>query len=104
VSCAVCVVCVVSCDREADVPGRWCSIGSAIKAIEALLQHGVKEEKILFLNLIAAPEGIKYATFPPTLPAGGHSRHAHAHAHDAQGNHAGVPASPHRHHRDRREA
>jgi uracil phosphoribosyltransferase len=29
-------------------------------AIETLLQHGVKEEKILFLNLIAAPEGIKY--------------------------------------------
>jgi len=36
--------------------------GSAIKAIEALLQHGVKEENILFLNLIAAPEGIKVIT------------------------------------------
>jgi uracil phosphoribosyltransferase len=36
--------------------------GSAIMAIETLLQHGVKEEKILFLNLIAAPEGIKVIT------------------------------------------
>jgi uracil phosphoribosyltransferase len=32
--------------------------GSAIKAIETLLQHGVAENKILFLNLLAAPEGI----------------------------------------------
>jgi uracil phosphoribosyltransferase len=36
--------------------------GSAAKAIEVLLQHGVKEEKILFLNLIAAPEGIREIT------------------------------------------
>ena len=28
--------------------------GSAIKAIEVLLGHGVKEEKILFLNLVSA--------------------------------------------------
>jgi uracil phosphoribosyltransferase len=48
-------------------PAGGALLGSAIKAIEALLDHGVKEEKILFLNLIAAPEGIKYATFrPPT--------------------------------------
>ncbi|KAE8542448.1 hypothetical protein D1P53_001227 [Cryptococcus gattii VGV] len=33
--------------------------GSCIKAIEVLLDHGVQEEKILFLNLIASPEGIK---------------------------------------------
>jgi len=40
--------------------------GSAAKAIEVLLQHGVKEEKILFLNLIAAPEGIRHRS-PPHL-------------------------------------
>nr|XP_018260173.1 uracil phosphoribosyltransferase [Kwoniella dejecticola CBS 10117]OBR82331.1 uracil phosphoribosyltransferase [Kwoniella dejecticola CBS 10117] len=33
--------------------------GSCIKAIEVLLEHGVEEEKILFLNLIASPEGIQ---------------------------------------------
>ncbi|CAG8564244.1 14269_t:CDS:2 [Cetraspora pellucida] len=33
--------------------------GSAIKAIEVLISYGVKEDKILFLNLIAAPEGIQ---------------------------------------------
>ncbi|ORX37858.1 uracil phosphoribosyltransferase-domain-containing protein [Kockovaella imperatae] len=32
--------------------------GSCMKAIEVLLSHGVKEERIIFLNLIAAPEGI----------------------------------------------
>lgn len=36
--------------------------GSAGKAIQVLLDHGVKEEKIFFLNLIAAPEGIKALT------------------------------------------
>ena len=36
--------------------------GSAIKAIEVLLSNGVKEDKILFLNLIAAPEGIDAVT------------------------------------------
>ncbi|ORZ41053.1 uracil phosphoribosyltransferase-domain-containing protein [Catenaria anguillulae PL171] len=33
--------------------------GSALKAIEVLLQHGVAEERILFLNLLAVPEGIE---------------------------------------------
>lgn len=33
--------------------------GSVIKAIEVLLAHGVPEERILFLNLVAAPEGIQ---------------------------------------------
>ncbi|KAJ9108257.1 hypothetical protein QFC19_002505 [Naganishia cerealis] len=33
--------------------------GSAMQAIEVLLSHGVKEEKILFLNLISSPEGLK---------------------------------------------
>ena len=32
--------------------------GSAIRAIGVLLEHGVAEENIVFLNLIAAPEGI----------------------------------------------
>ncbi|CAG8777438.1 4565_t:CDS:2, partial [Dentiscutata erythropus] len=36
--------------------------GSAIKAVEVLLSYGVKEEKILFLNLVAAPEGIQAIT------------------------------------------
>jgi len=36
--------------------------GSAIKAIEVLLANGVKEDKILFLNLVAAPEGIEAVT------------------------------------------
>eukprot|EP01120_Amphizonella_sp_Union-15-10_P001660 TRINITY_DN1180_c0_g1_i1.p1 TRINITY_DN1180_c0_g1~~TRINITY_DN1180_c0_g1_i1.p1 ORF type:complete len:220 (-),score=28.02 TRINITY_DN1180_c0_g1_i1:100-759(-) len=33
--------------------------GSALTAIEVLLNQGVKEDKIMFLVLIAAPEGIK---------------------------------------------
>eukprot|EP01099_Mayorella_cantabrigiensis_P004908 TRINITY_DN3781_c0_g1_i2.p1 TRINITY_DN3781_c0_g1~~TRINITY_DN3781_c0_g1_i2.p1 ORF type:complete len:232 (-),score=48.48 TRINITY_DN3781_c0_g1_i2:188-883(-) len=33
--------------------------GSAIKAIEVLIQHKVEESKIVFLNLIAAPEGLR---------------------------------------------
>eukprot|EP00158_Paraphelidium_tribonemae_P006292 Partr_v1_DN27765_c0_g1_i1_m67263 putative uridine kinase len=32
--------------------------GSAIMAIRTLLDHGVPESRILFLNLLAAPEGI----------------------------------------------
>ena len=32
--------------------------GSAIKAIEVLLQHGVAEDKIIFVNLLCVP-GIK---------------------------------------------
>lgn len=33
--------------------------GSAIKAIEVLMQHGVPQERIIFLNVLSAPEGIK---------------------------------------------
>jgi len=33
--------------------------GSALKAIEILKQRGVKERNIIFINLIAAPEGIE---------------------------------------------
>ncbi|KAJ3107222.1 Uracil phosphoribosyltransferase, synthesizes UMP from uracil [Phlyctochytrium planicorne] len=34
--------------------------GSAKKAVEVLLEHGVLEERILFVNLISCPEGIDY--------------------------------------------
>ncbi|CAN3356267.1 uracil phosphoribosyltransferase [Diutina catenulata] len=33
--------------------------GSAMMAVEVLLARGVKPERIMFLNLLAAPEGIK---------------------------------------------
>jgi len=33
--------------------------GSAIMAVEVLISRGVPEERILFLNLIASPEGIE---------------------------------------------
>ncbi|CAJ0769067.1 24036_t:CDS:1, partial [Entrophospora sp. SA101] len=36
--------------------------GSALKAIEVLLEYGVLEDKILFLNLLCCPEGIKAVT------------------------------------------
>lgn len=50
-----------------DIAERYCLLldpmlatgGSAIEAIEVLLSHGVHEEKILFLNLISSPEGLK---------------------------------------------
>lgn len=40
--------------------------GSANKAIEVLLSHGVPEERVLFVNLICAPEGIDkvLSTYP----------------------------------------
>ncbi|KAK1923482.1 putative uracil phosphoribosyltransferase 1 [Papiliotrema laurentii] len=49
-----------------DISERYCLLldpmlatgGSCIKAIEVLLSHGVQEDKIIFLNLIASPEGI----------------------------------------------
>ncbi|KAK9763446.1 Uracil phosphoribosyltransferase, synthesizes UMP from uracil [Basidiobolus ranarum] len=49
-----------------DIASRYCLLldpmlatgGSAMKAIEVLLDNGVKEERILFVNLIASPEGI----------------------------------------------
>jgi len=34
--------------------------GSAAKAIEVLTEHGVPEDQIFFVNVIAAPEGIDY--------------------------------------------
>lgn len=40
--------------------------GSAIMAVEVLKSRGVPEDHILFLNLIASPEGVKNfaAKFP----------------------------------------
>ncbi|KAJ3170431.1 Uracil phosphoribosyltransferase, synthesizes UMP from uracil [Irineochytrium annulatum] len=50
-----------------DIKERFCLLldpmlatgGSANKAIDVLLEHGVAEERILFVNLISAPDGIK---------------------------------------------
>jgi len=42
--------------------------GSAIKAVEVLLEHGVPEQRIIFVNLIAAPEGLRnFCTKYPAL-------------------------------------
>ncbi|KAG0334749.1 Uracil phosphoribosyltransferase, synthesizes UMP from uracil [Podila horticola] len=49
-----------------DIASRYCLLldpalatgGSAIKAIETLVEHGVPEERILFLNLLSCPQGI----------------------------------------------
>ncbi|KAG9219419.1 hypothetical protein CCMSSC00406_0005313 [Pleurotus cornucopiae] len=32
--------------------------GSAMKAIEVLMEHGVPEDRIIFINLISSPEGL----------------------------------------------
>ena len=59
-----------------DIADRWVLLldpmfatgGSAIMAVEVLKSRGVKEERILFINLIASPEGIKnFATKFPRL-------------------------------------
>ncbi|KAL2393325.1 Uracil phosphoribosyltransferase [Exophiala dermatitidis] len=50
-----------------DISNRWVLLldpmlatgGSAIMAVEVLKNHGVPEDRILFLNLIASPEGIR---------------------------------------------
>ncbi|KAK0541070.1 Uracil phosphoribosyltransferase, synthesizes UMP from uracil [Tilletia horrida] len=57
-----------------DIAERWVLLldpmlatgGSALQAISVLLDHGVKVERILFLNLVASPEGLEavYKTFP----------------------------------------
>ncbi|KAL9937090.1 hypothetical protein V8E36_004325 [Tilletia maclaganii] len=57
-----------------DVSERWVLLldpmlatgGSALQAISVLLDHGVQVERILFLNLVASPEGLEavYKTFP----------------------------------------
>ena len=40
--------------------------GSAIKAVDVLKSKGVPEKRILFLNLLSAPEGIQQ--FAETFP------------------------------------
>ncbi|KAI1331927.1 uracil phosphoribosyltransferase-domain-containing protein [Xylariaceae sp. FL0255] len=59
-----------------DIADRWVMLldpmfatgGSAIMAVEVLKSRGVPEERILFLNLIASPEGIQnFATKFPRL-------------------------------------
>ncbi|KAF8625726.1 hypothetical protein AX15_005224 [Amanita polypyramis BW_CC] len=40
--------------------------GSAMKAVEVVMEQGVPEERIIFINLIASPEGLK--TFCGTYP------------------------------------
>ncbi|PNS15424.1 Uridine kinase [Sphaceloma murrayae] len=50
-----------------DIKDRWVLLldpmlatgGSALMAVEVLLNKGVPEERILFLNLIASPEGVE---------------------------------------------
>ncbi|KAI1805535.1 uracil phosphoribosyltransferase [Daldinia bambusicola] len=59
-----------------DIADRWVLLldpmfatgGSAIMAVEVLKSRGVPEERILFLNLIASPEGVQnFATKFPKL-------------------------------------
>lgn len=40
--------------------------GSAIKAVEVLIDHGVPQERIIFLNLVSCPEGLRamYSAYP----------------------------------------
>lgn len=33
--------------------------GSVIKALEVLIEHGVQESRIIFVNLISCPEGLR---------------------------------------------
>ncbi|KAE8212125.1 hypothetical protein CF319_g3734 [Tilletia indica] len=57
-----------------DIKERWVLLldpmlatgGSALQAIKVLIDHGVKAERILFLNLVASPEGLEaiYKEFP----------------------------------------
>jgi len=42
--------------------------GSAMKAVEVIMEQGVPEERIIFINLISAPEGLKtFCTKYPKL-------------------------------------
>ena len=44
--------------------------GSCIKAIEVLMSHGVKEDKIIFLNLVSNADGprLQQLLFSSTIP------------------------------------
>lgn len=50
----------------ADASHATATGGSAIKAIEVLIEAKVDEERILFLNLVSCPEGLAavYAAYP----------------------------------------
>ena len=59
-----------------DIASRWVLLldpmfatgGSAIMAVQVLVSRGVPEERILFLNLIASPQGVeKFAAQFPTV-------------------------------------
>ncbi|EIM85413.1 PRTase-like protein [Stereum hirsutum FP-91666 SS1] len=42
--------------------------GSAMKAVEVIMENGVPEDRIIFINLISSPEGLKtFATKYPSL-------------------------------------
>ncbi|KAI0269390.1 uracil phosphoribosyltransferase-domain-containing protein [Gloeopeniophorella convolvens] len=41
--------------------------GSAMKAVEVIMEHGVPEDRIIFINLISSPEGLR--TFTTRYPA-----------------------------------
>ncbi|GAA5865972.1 hypothetical protein JCM3774_005544 [Rhodotorula dairenensis] len=57
-----------------DIQSRYCLLldpmlatgGSAIKAVEVLIDHGVPQERIIFLNLVSCPEGLQamYSAYP----------------------------------------
>ncbi|TKA57746.1 Uracil phosphoribosyltransferase [Rhodotorula sp. CCFEE 5036] len=57
-----------------DIQSRYCLLldpmlatgGSAIKAVEVLIDHGVPQERIIFLNLVSCPEGLRamYSAYP----------------------------------------
>ncbi|KAI0002870.1 PRTase-like protein [Russula compacta] len=40
--------------------------GSAMKAVEVIMEHGVPEDRIIFINLISSPQGLKtfFARYP----------------------------------------
>ncbi|KAF5365161.1 hypothetical protein D9757_011760 [Collybiopsis confluens] len=45
---------------------RLATGGSAMKAVDVLMEHGVGEERIIFINLISSPEGLE--TFCAKFP------------------------------------
>lgn len=57
-----------SCHRISDTPTDYVTGGSAIMAVDVLKSRGVPEERILFLNVLASPDGIQnFATKFPKL-------------------------------------
>jgi uracil phosphoribosyltransferase len=57
----------VETESTRTVAGLWhFTGGSALMAVDVLLSRGVPEERILFLNLIASPEGA--AVFAKRFP------------------------------------